>query len=108
MNQLDTAAALASLIAFAALAAALGLTHRSTDDPNGRWTARAFWFVAFPIGILAIVIEMVWRTTDGIAFIVSAGVSLGLIIAAATSELVAAFASGLAPTLPTTRRAEEP
>lgn len=51
---------------------------------------------------------MVWRTTDGIAFIVSAGVSLGLIIAAATSELVAAVASGLAPTLPTTRRAAEP
>ena len=88
MNQLDTAAALASLIAFAALAAALGLTHRSTDDPNGRWTARAFWFVAFPIGILAIVIEMVWRSTDGIAFILSADVSLGLIIAEAALGLV--------------------
>lgn len=108
MNQLDTAAALASLIAFAALAAALGLTHRSTDDPNRRWTARAFWFVAFPIGILAVVIELIWRSTDGTAFIVSAGVSLALIIGTAASELVAAVASGLAPTRPTTRRAEEP
>lgn len=88
MNQLDTAAALASLIAFAALAAALGRTHRSTDDPNGRWQARAFWFVAFPIGILALVIEMVWRSTDGIAFIASAGVSLGLIVGAAARGLV--------------------
>ncbi len=108
MNQLDTAAALASLIAFAALAAALGLTHRSADDPNGRWTARAFSFVALPIGILAMVIEMVWRSTDGIAFIASAGVSLGLIIAEAGMPLVAGVACGLAPTLPTTRRAEEP
>jgi len=107
MNHLDTAAALASLIAFAALAAALALTHRSADDPNGRWPARAFWFVAFPIGILALVLEMVWRATAGVAFIVSAGVSLALIIGAAAMPLVAGAASGLAPTRPTTRRAEE-